>query len=75
MVLSGARPQLEHAVLTGVCLAKFLAVRASLTFVHSVRRKTEIEVHWMDGGSGFDRDLARALENSLDEMFIMLSVV
>ena len=73
MVLSGASPQLEQLGLVGVVLARFLDVRASLTLVQMVRRNTVIEFHWMEGGRRLVLVVARAFENSLDVMLIMLS--
>ena len=42
---------MEHQLLIGEELMRFLVVLASLTFVHSVLSKICILVHWKDGRS------------------------
>ena len=54
---------MEHQLLIGEELMRFLVVLASLTFVHSVLSKICILVHWKDGGSVEHLERRKAAEN------------
>ena len=54
---------MEHQLLIGSALMRFLVVLASLTLVHSVLSNICILVHWKDGGSVEHLDRRKAAEN------------
>ena len=74
MVCSGSCPQLEQLGLMGLFLFMLRGIPASLMFVHSVRMKICMEVHWTGGARMFDLVKSMDFEKSLAVMSISPSV-